>query len=54
VSVCKGVGPLRFVIGGPGVFPMSHTIGVSGCGGALLVLVLPFLFRRSDSNYCYL
>ena len=51
VAVCKRVGPLGFVIGGPGAFLMSHTIGVSDYGGGLLVLVLPFVVRRSDSIF---
>ncbi len=54
VSVCKEVGSLGFVFGGPGAFPMSHTIGVSDCGGGLHVLELPCIVRRSDSIYCYL
>jgi len=36
-------------MGGPGAFPMSHTIGVRYCVGGLLVMVLPFVVRRSDS-----
>jgi len=54
VSVCKEVGLLGFVFGGLGAFPMSHTIGVSDCVGGLHVMVLRFVFRRSDSIYCYL
>ena len=51
---CKEVGLLRFVFGGPGAFPMSHTIGVSDCVGVLPAPVQPFVVRRSDSIYCYL
>ena len=54
VSVCKGVGPLGFVFGGPGAILMSHTIGVSDYKGGLPVLVLPFVVRRSGSILCYL
>ena len=54
VSVCKEVGPLGFVFGGPGAFPLSLTIAVSDCGGGLHGLVLPFVVHRSDSIYCYL
>jgi hypothetical protein len=54
VSVCKEVGLMGFVFGGPGAFPMSHTIGVSDGVGVLPVLVLPFVVRRSDSICCYL
>jgi len=54
VSVCKEVGPLGFVFGGPGAFPMSHTIGVSDCEGGLPILVLPFVVRRCDIVYCYM
>ena len=51
VSVCKGVGPLGFVFGGPGAFLMSHTIGVRDNGGGLHVLVLPFVVRLSDGFF---
>ena len=54
VSVCKEVGLLEFVFGGPGAFPICHTIVVSDCVGGLLVLGLPFVVRLSDSIYCYL
>ena len=54
VSVCKEIAPLGFVFGGPGAFPMSHTICVSDCVGGLPVLVLPFVVFRSDSIHCYL
>ncbi len=54
VSVCKEVGPLGFVFGGPGAFSMSHTIGVSDCVGGLPVQVLLFVVRCSDSICCYL
>ncbi len=45
---------MGFVFGGPGAFPMSHTIGISDCVGGLSVMGLPFVVRRSDSIYCYL
>ena len=51
VAVCKGVGPLGLVFEGPGAFLKSHTIGVSGYGGGLPVLVLPFVVRRSDTIF---
>ncbi len=51
VAVCKRVGPLGFVFGGPGAFLMSHTIGVSDYGGGLPVLVLPFVVRRGVSIF---
>jgi hypothetical protein len=54
VSVGKKVGLMGFVFGGPGAFPMSHTIGVSDCVCVLPISVLPFVVRRSDSIYCYL
>ena len=52
--MCKEVGPLGLVSGGPGAFSMSHTIGVSDCVGGLPVLGLPFVVRRSDSIFGYL
>ena len=54
VAACKGGGPLVYVFGGPWAFLMSHTIGVGDYGVGLHSLVLPFVVRRSDSNFRYL
>jgi hypothetical protein len=49
-----GGGSLVCVVGEPGAFAMSHTIGVGDYGGGLPGLVLPFVVRRSGSILSYL